>query len=88
MGPPCRGMCSWEVGLGLLKLLSSLGATFRASDTEMHRVPLIFEAQPPIGVLTSVALMGLHGEGRWSCWAGRGSAAIEVTRAHSSSCDQ
>lgn len=74
---------------GVVKaVLSSPGATFRASDTKPNLVPLIFEAQPPIGVLMNVALMGLHGEGRWSRWAGRGSAAIEVTRAHSSSCDQ
>lgn len=69
-------------------VLSSPRATFRASDTKPNLVPLIFEAQPPVGVLMSLALMGLHGEGRWSCWAGRASAAIEVTRAHSSSCDQ
>lgn len=87
MGPLWHSLLKSRPGV-VKAVLSSPRATFRTSDTKPHLVPLIFEAQPPIGVLMSVALMGLHGEGRWSCWAGRGSAAIEVTRAHSSSCDQ
>jgi hypothetical protein len=86
MGPPWHALLERP---GVVRaVLSSPRATFRANNTKPSLVPLIFEAQPPVGVLMSVALMGLRGEGRWSCWAGRGSAAIEVTGAHSSSCDQ
>lgn len=51
-----------EVRPGVVRaMLSSPGATFGASDTKPHLVPLIFEAWPPIGVLMSVVLMGPRG---------------------------
>lgn len=76
-----------EVRPGVVRaVLSSPRATFGASDTKPHLVPLIFEAWPPIGMLMIVALMRplelLELLGWEKFCSHRG------TRAHTSNCDQ